>query len=85
MGLGVAPEMLEDIRLLYGLADSTVNTGKGPLSDLKNKCTKMPPQGDSSVIEVLRDLEHLRTHSRAIVLSLNYKRYSLWKKTITLS
>lgn len=46
--LAIDPEMLEDVPLLYGIAESTVDTGKGPMANLKNKSTKMPTQRDVS-------------------------------------
>lgn len=67
--LGIDPRRLEDVRLLFGIAESTVNTGKGPMTTFKNSSIKMPPQGDISAVDVfvdvlLRDLEHMRIHSR---------------------
>lgn len=68
MELGIPSDRLQDVSLLYGLAESTPDSGYGPMTDLKTRSTKMPPIWDISVIDalldgVLRDLEHLRTYS----------------------
>lgn len=67
--LGIALDMLQDVHLLYGIADSCIDTGKGPMTDLRCKSTKMPPQGDISAIYrfvevVLRDLKRLKVNSK---------------------
>lgn len=59
--------MLQDVRLLYDLGDSINDTGKGPMTDLKNMSIRMPPIGDISVVDVftdsvLKDLEKIRPH-----------------------
>lgn len=67
MELGIAPDMLEDVQLLFGIAESTVNTGRGPLTGLKNWSTGMQAVVISLIYvletAVLKDLEHLKTYS----------------------
>lgn len=44
--------MLPDVCLLYGLADNPNNLGKGRFTNLRNKSTKMPPQGEISCVDI---------------------------------
>lgn len=66
--LGIPPDMLQDVRLLYDIADTIPDSGQGPMTTLRGRNTKMPPLGDISVPDVFldavtRDLEQLRVHS----------------------
>lgn len=64
MKLGIPEDMLTDVRLLFGLSETDSNSGKGPFTSLKNKSTKIPPQGEISSIDiftnsVLQDLKRV--------------------------
>lgn len=62
--LGIPDNILQDVRLSFGLADNNNEQGLGPFTELKTKNRKMPPLEDISCIDVfldlvLRDLEHI--------------------------